>query len=170
MNTTIAQQRAEISQRKDALMQMLRGIIEDSNALMQSVYQELGLLTTTEAHLQTDVAFNAALVAVCLEWGVPAGRVISKGRVSEFVVPRHVLMWLMRRTTDLSMESIGQMVGGRDHTSVLNGCRSVQNRIDTEPDFAARVQKVLEMLWNDQGPMTKDQGPRTKDQCTEAQS
>ena len=47
--------------------------------------------------------------------------------------PRHELMWRLRRETPLSYPAIGRRLGGRHHTTVLNGVRLHQRGLDELP-------------------------------------
>jgi chromosomal replication initiator protein len=47
--------------------------------------------------------------------------------------------------THLSSKEIGRTFE-RDHTTVLHAQRSIHNRIDTDPAFAARVAKIRAAL------------------------
>jgi len=66
----------------------------------------------------------------------------SKRRSKSVTVPRHVCMYLARQLTPLSFEEIGGYFGGRDHTTVLHGTRSVGQLIKQDPSFGRRVDEI----------------------------
>lgn len=49
------------------------------------------------------------------------------------VAARNVAMYLARKLTDSSLEQIGAYFGGRDHTTVMHGCRQAENLVATDP-------------------------------------
>lgn len=53
--------------------------------------------------------------------------VISKTKVREVVLVRHILCFILRQHTSLSLKSIGQKLGNRDHSTVIHGINRVLN-------------------------------------------
>lgn len=49
----------------------------------------------------------------------------------EFSIARQISMTLSKEYTKLSLASIGDAHGGRDHATVLNACKIVNNMLDT---------------------------------------
>lgn len=60
------------------------------------------------------------------EWGVAGAELISARRAGEIIRPRFVLIWLMRRCSQMSLPQIGRLMGGRDHTTIMHAL----NRVD----------------------------------------
>jgi hypothetical protein len=50
-------------------------------------------------------------------------------RLSEYVGPRQVICYLAHTFTDRSLPAIGRQLGGRDHTTILNGKRKTERLI-----------------------------------------
>ncbi len=48
---------------------------------------------------------------------------------------RHELMWLLRDLTFMTLEEIGQVLGGRDLTTVKHGVEAVADRIAEDDDY-----------------------------------
>jgi chromosomal replication initiator protein len=66
----------------------------------------------------------------------------SKRRNKSVAEPRQVCMWLARQRTRFSLEEIGGHFGGRDHTTVMHSIKTVNDRKQTEPDFAEQIQHL----------------------------
>lgn len=47
--------------------------------------------------------------------------------------PRMIAMYLSREMTDLSLQDIGDVFGGRDHSTIIHGHRTVRDRIQNDP-------------------------------------
>ncbi|MBM4343882.1 MAG: chromosomal replication initiator protein DnaA [Deltaproteobacteria bacterium] len=58
------------------------------------------------------------------------------------VVPRMIAMYLVRKHTSASLPDIGRLFGGRDHTTVLHGCRKMQGDVTRKPDIQVAVQAI----------------------------
>lgn len=52
---------------------------------------------------------------------------MSKKRTRIFARPRQIAMCLARELTQLSLPEIGNAFGGRDHSTVLHACRTIEN-------------------------------------------
>lgn len=51
----------------------------------------------------------------------------SKRRTAEVALARQVAMYLCRESTDFSFSKIGEIFGGRDHSTVMSNCNKIQN-------------------------------------------
>ena len=54
---------------------------------------------------------------------------ISKSRSRPLTHARHIAMYLTRECTGLSLVKIGEIFGGRDHTTVLHGIKKVEDEM-----------------------------------------
>jgi chromosomal replication initiation ATPase DnaA len=62
----------------------------------------------------------------------PIEKIVSKSRKREVTYPRFAIMKLSREYTKDGLIKIGRLLGGRDHTSVLHGIRTMNDFIDTK--------------------------------------
>lgn len=85
---------------------------------------------------------------VCEYFEVPIEMVKSKTRKREIVQARQISMYLAKFHTKTSLKSIGAFFGGRDHSTVIYACQTVDDLIDTDKKFkgyVADIQKKLKM-------------------------
>ena len=62
---------------------------------------------------------------VCERYGISMDDFLSRKRNQEIAYPRKIAMYLVREMTDISLSSIGEAFGGRDHTTVLHAWRTI---------------------------------------------
>jgi chromosomal replication initiator protein len=85
---------------------------------------------------------------VCEYFEVPIEMVKSQTRKREIVQARQISMYLAKAHTKSSLKSIGHFFGGRDHSTVIYACQTVEDLIDTDKKFkgyVADIQKKLKM-------------------------
>lgn len=70
----------------------------------------------------------------------------AKKRSKEVAYPRQVAMYLARELTELSLPSIGEEFGGRDHTTVLHACEKIKNDIKSNPQLAGEISGLIEKI------------------------
>lgn len=83
---------------------------------------------------------------VCEYFEVPIEMVKSKTRKREIVQARQISMYLSKSHTKTSLKSIGAFFGGRDHSTVIYACQTVEDLIDTDKKFKAYVQDIQKKL------------------------
>ena len=70
----------------------------------------------------------------------------SKKRTDEVAFPRQIAMYLARSLTERSTVEIGEAFGGKDHTTVLHAWNKIKTMINTDPFFAANINKIVEEI------------------------
>ncbi len=83
---------------------------------------------------------------VCEYLEVPVEMVKSKTRKREIVQARQISMYLAKSHTKTSLKSIGAFFGGRDHSTVIYACQTVEDLIDTDKKFKAYVNDIQKKL------------------------
>jgi chromosomal replication initiator protein len=71
---------------------------------------------------------------------------LSKRRNRSVARPRQIAMALAKELTTHSLPEIGDVFGGRDHTTVLHACRRVKELRDTETRVAEDYNNLLRTL------------------------
>lgn len=67
-------------------------------------------------------------------------------RTSQIALARHIAMYLMREMLDVSFEKIGEVFGGKDHSTVMSACRNVEKGLKTNPTLETVVKELKEKL------------------------
>jgi chromosomal replication initiator protein len=56
-------------------------------------------------------------------------------------------MYLLRKETNASLPQIGEVLGGRDHTTVMYAIEKVAGDIETKTDLRKRVVHIKQQLY-----------------------
>jgi chromosomal replication initiator protein len=95
------------------------------------------------AELQPDDVLNA----VSRTFGVSEERLLGRERTREVALPRQIAMYLMREEGGVSLPQIGDIIGGRDHTTVLYACDKVNGLMETDDRLRRQVSQIREQLY-----------------------
>jgi chromosomal replication initiator protein len=71
---------------------------------------------------------------------------MSKRRSRSVARPRQVAMALSKELTNHSLPEIGEGFGGRDHTTVLHGCRKIKELRESDGDIREDYQNLIRLL------------------------
>lgn len=103
----------------------------------------------TNINKEITVDFIQNLVAE--HFKVPVEKLASKTRKRSIVIARQLSMYLAKNMTNQSLKSIGDNFGGRDHSTVIYSCKTVQDLLDTDAVFkdnVAELEKKIKMSLN----------------------
>jgi hypothetical protein len=64
--------------------------------------------------------------ATATHFGISVADLTGQSRIQHFAWPRQITMFLCYALADRSYPDIGKFLGGRDHTTVMHGCREVE--------------------------------------------
>jgi chromosomal replication initiator protein len=69
-----------------------------------------------------------------------------KRRTKNIVLPRQIAMYLSRELTDLSLPEIGNLVGGKDHTTVLHSYNKIKEGLKKDEILKGRVERIIQVI------------------------
>lgn len=84
--------------------------------------------------------------AVCRYYDIPERDLVGKSRKRELVVPRQIVMYLMREEARASFPSIGNELGKRDHTTAMHGFEKIRGAIETDEAIRQDVLALRQQL------------------------
>ncbi len=83
---------------------------------------------------------------VCDYFSLSADAISTKSRKREVVQARQIAMFLSKQHTKNSLASIGEIIGKRDHATVLHACKIVNDLIETDKNFRTSVKEIEQRL------------------------
>ena len=85
---------------------------------------------------------DAILTAVGDVFDLSVEELKGNSRRREISLARQVGMYLMRQHTDLSLPKIGEVFGGKDHTTVLYSCDKIAQLRNTDPNLSQTLRQL----------------------------
>lgn len=80
------------------------------------------------------------ILSVCKRFNISYDKMQARTRRREVVECRQIAMYLIRHSIgNVELKTIGDLFGGQHHTTVIHSLRTVQNRMETEPEYAQIV-------------------------------
>jgi chromosomal replication initiator protein len=89
-------------------------------------------------HLSVGVVSDA----VCKHFRVRVEDVRSSSRQAKLVFTRQVLMFLLRTELDLSLSAVGDVLGGRDHSTVIHGVSKIRNALGKDQGVRDEILRI----------------------------
>jgi chromosomal replication initiator protein len=79
-------------------------------------------------------------------FGLKVSELVSPTRRRAVVQARNVAIYLARHLAGNSLEQLGRYFGGRDHTTILHGYRTIETRARTDPSVRQALHELRQML------------------------
>jgi chromosomal replication initiator protein len=79
------------------------------------------------------------LELVASQQGVSVQDLIGQNRSAKVALPRQMAMYILREFNEISLPQIGELLGGRDHTTVMHGIKKVSED--------EKLKKQVENMW-----------------------
>lgn len=70
----------------------------------------------------------------------------AKSRKQEVVLPRQIAMYLSKSLTRASLKTIGLHFGGRDHSTIIHACKSIEHAVATDDMLRGKVEQLEKQL------------------------
>ena len=96
---------------------------------------------------RSNVEPDEVVQTVANAFGVQVDRMLSRDRSREVALPRQVVMYLLREESHISLPSIGETLGGRDHTTIMYGCDKIADLLERDDRLRRQVVEIRENLY-----------------------
>ena len=93
-----------------------------------------------------EVTAELILEVVTEHFGITEEQIMSKSRSSDIAKPRQISMYLCKKLTDLPLDAIGQLLGGRDHSTVIHGVRKISEEIEADEAFRKTIETIKKKI------------------------
>jgi chromosomal replication initiator protein len=97
-------------------------------------------------NVKRDISIDEIKKTVCDFFEMSHDQLLSNTRKREIVQARQIAMYLSKNYTKYSAVQIGAQIGGKDHTTVLHACKTVQNLMDTDKIFKRTMRNLEKRL------------------------
>ena len=85
---------------------------------------------------------NDIIEKVCSYYKIDISTIHTKTRKREVVQVRQVAMYLAKKHTETSSSKIGQMIGKKDHATVLHACKIIKDQVEVDKAFKSEIEAI----------------------------
>lgn len=115
---------------------------EDQEITPELVSQIVGKTKKEEAHLQPDIVIRA----ICNFYNIKPTQLKGDRRDASLVRARHTCMYLLKEDGGLTFVEIGNLLGGRDHTTVMHGVDKVKVMISNPGSTKEEIMLIKQSI------------------------
>ena len=118
---------------------MAYSIVYNSNIDMRLAERVMKRAVKVDDHPLT---VDDILDTVCQHYHVTPQNVFSKSRKRDYVLARQISMYLAQKFTKMPTARIGQLIGGRDHSTVIHSCSAIEQRLKVDKTFSEELSSI----------------------------
>lgn len=106
-----------------------------ATALNEAISEEHEMITS-----------DKIISGVCSFYKITKDKLLGKSKKKELVIPRQICAYLMCEIMNIPLVSIGEALGGRDHTTVIHSREKVTNLIKVNDRVAKEVEDIRNII------------------------
>ena len=114
-------------------------IVYNSNVDMRLAERVIKRAVKVDNHPLT---VDDILEKVCKHYNVETKHVSSKSRKRDLVQARQISMYLAQKYTKMPASRIGQLIGNRDHSTVIHSCNMIEQRLKIDKNFSEEIASI----------------------------
>ncbi len=129
----------------------LEGIINFIQAQIELFDQKVTLLSIknlikNNTRNKKSVSISEVVKTVCEYYNIQPSFVYNKTRRKDIVKPRQIIMYILREYFDVSYPTIGEKLGGKDHTTVIHSYEKIKKERKDDPYLNKEIEDIYNTL------------------------
>lgn len=118
--------------------------LENTDITMDVAVKELQNIISPDK--PKEITAQLIIDVVCEHFHISPEQMVSKSRSNEIARPRQIAMYLCKNMTDTSLDSIGAMLGGRDHSTVIHGIKKIEEEINSNEHTVTLINTIKKKI------------------------
>lgn len=111
------------------------------------VHELLGTNGGEESPPPRNTSFKEVLEEVASYYNLKTGQIKGPKRDHPIALPRQILYYLLRTELNFTLEEIGELCGGRDHTTVIHGVAKITNLLPTSEKIRGDIKNIKQKVY-----------------------
>ena len=93
-----------------------------------------------------EVTPELIITTVAEHFGITNLEIASQKKSKEIVYPRQLAMYLCRTMTEAPLKTIGEYLGGRDHTTIMHGIDKISTELRTNEQLKSTIETLKKKI------------------------
>lgn len=111
------------------------------------VGQLLGAAEKEGGKLQKPVSFKEVIEKVALYYNLKTSQLKGPKRDRPIAFPRQILYYLLRSELNLTLTEIGEVCGGRDHTTIIYGVEKITTLLPISEKIREEIKNIKQRIY-----------------------
>lgn len=139
----IASSEVNIRELEGKLIQILQGLKTKN---LPPIADNITPFLATRVQKPIPLDHKKIISAICDFFSLTNKDLVGPRRVKELVLPRQIVMYLLSEEVKMTVEKIGQVLGGRDHTTVMHGRDKLKRLIGENREIQRMMIEIKQKL------------------------
>ncbi len=118
--------------------------LEKTAITMEIAMKELQNIITPDK--PKEITPQLIIEVVSEHFQISLDQMISKNRSSDIARPRQIAMYLCKTMTDIPLDSIGSLLGGRDHSTIIHGIKKIADEYDSNETTKNLIETIKKKI------------------------
>ena len=93
-----------------------------------------------------EVTAQLIISLVAEHFNLNDGDLSSQRKNKEIVLPRQIAMYLCREMTESPLKAVGELLGGRDHTTIMHGHDKISTELRTNEQLKSTIEALRKKI------------------------
>ena len=118
--------------------------LEKTEITMEIAIKELSNIITPDK--PKEITPQLIIEVVSEHFQISLDQMISKNRSSAIAKPRQIAMYLCKTMTDIPLDSIGALLGGRDHSTIIHGVQRISDEYESNSTTRSLIETIKKKI------------------------
>jgi chromosomal replication initiator protein len=118
--------------------------LENVEITMEIAQRELANIITPDK--PREITPQLIIEVVSEHFHISMDQMISKGRSKDIAKPRQIAMYLCKTMTSSSLDTVGSLLGGRDHSTIIHGIRMVSEDYEKNESTRTLIETIKKKI------------------------
>ena len=118
--------------------------LEKTEITMEIAQKELQNIITPDK--PKEITPQLIIEVVSEHFQISLDQMISKNRSKDIARPRQIAMYLCKNMTDTPLDSIGALLGGRDHSTIIHGVQKISDEYESDETTRSLIDTIKKKI------------------------
>ena len=118
--------------------------LEKTDITMEIAMKELQNIITPDK--PREITPQLIIEVVSEHFQISLDQMISKNRSNNIAKPRQIAMFLCKTMTETPLDSIGALLGGRDHSTIIHGINKIAEEYETNSQTKSLIETIKKKI------------------------